>query len=191
MNTKKLFIASTMVAVAAAAQAQITLTAAGTFLPGGVFTGNPAPTYSGTTTSVTVVPTGVGTGTLDGWYFNAQASSGTIGDVTYQITLSGITPTTIVGGAIEVQSYDAATGVVGSAVYTQDVIVPFNVELTTLSTAYTQTFDITTNITAAATTTAFYEGNITIANVVPEPSGFAAVGFGALGLLIRRRRSSK
>jgi len=195
VNANKILVAAGFAVAAASAHAQITLMGAGSFSFGGVFSSlsamptYPAPLLASSTTSL-VMNNGAlsGNGSLNQWWFSVTDAAGPITSVTYSITLSGITASTVVTGLVEGQSFNPTTGAVGPGFYIISGIGT-NVEAYTGSTAYRQTISFTENISASSTSTAFFKGNFQFANVVPEPTGIAALSIGALGLLIRRRRS--
>jgi len=195
MNAKKILLVSGLAAAAISANATITLTPSGTFTLGGAFAGEGAtPSYSpnSSVSSIVVGGTGNGVGTLNQWWFSAVDTSGSLTTVTYSITISGITAASTVSGLITGWSFDSATGVVGPSNYDTDAFY-HNIDLWTSSSASTQTLSFTENVTAPPTgsPTAFFKGNFQFTNLVPEPTGVAVLAIGALGLLVRRRRSSK
>jgi len=197
VNAKKILVIAGFAVAAVSANAQINLTGAGSFSLGGTFGGPAVPTYTpGSSISMIVLGNGPigGGGSLNQWWFSA-VDNVPLTTVTYGITVNDINASTIVTGLIEAQSYVPATGVVGPQFYAITPIF-YNVEAYTGSTASTQTVWFTENVTGAIdpntgglATTAFFKGNFQFANVVPEPTGVAALAIGALGLLIRRRRS--
>jgi len=194
MNTTKFLIATGLVAVSVAAQAQINLTGAGSFSLGGNFAGTGAtPVYTpgSSVSAITVSPTAAGHGSLNQWWFSV-ASSSNISTVTYSVTLSGINANSAVSGLITAWNYNSTTGVVGPTNYLASPIFITSIDAYTGSTASTQTLNFVENISTVTSETAFFEGNLQFRNIgpVPEPSGIAAMSLGALGLLIRRRRRS-
>jgi hypothetical protein len=191
MNAKLLVVAG-LAAAAVSANATITLATSGNFSLGGVFTHlNPLkPTYTANSSIASIAVnsgTKVGAGTLNQWWFSVVDSSD-ITTVSYSITVTGVTSKTNVSGLVSGWSYNSTTGAVGSTAY---IMTPINdnVETLTGSHAFTQTLTFTENIANADTKTAFFKGNFQLTNVVPEPTGVAALAIGALGLLIRRRRT--
>jgi hypothetical protein len=203
MNAKRLLVASGLVAVAVSANAQISLKNAGSFSLGGIFNGLGAtPQYSNgsPTSSITLNNHKKGAGSLNQWWFSVTDTGADITSVSYSITLTGINATTKVSGLI--MGYNYVSGTAGKTVYTNTQDFGFNVEAATGSHAYTQTLDFTEYLSTGTNTdfntyaasdinskTAFYKANFQFTNVVPEPTGVAALSIGALGLLIRRRRS--
>ena len=205
MNAKRLLVVSGLVAAAVSANAQINLTTSGAFTLGGIFKGlGAAPGYTPGSSISSIVLGGhkVGAASLNQWWFSV-ADSSDITSVTYQITLSGITSKTKVQGEITGQTY--IKGVIGPGMYSNTGNFNFNVDAATGSHAFTQTLDFTEYLTTGtdtdfdtyagaggpfATKSAFYKGNFTFFNVVPEPTSVAALAIGALGLVIRRRRSN-
>jgi len=194
MNAKKILLVSGLAAAAISANATITLTSSGTFTLGGAFAGEGVvPTYSANSSvsSIAVGGTGNGVGTLNQWWFSAVDTSGNLSTVQYSITLSGITANSTISGLITGWSFDSATGVVGATNYDTDAFY-HNIDLWTNSSASTQTLTFTENVTTpGGSPTAFFKGNFQVTNLVPEPTGVAVLAIGALGLLVRRRRTSK
>jgi len=188
VNASKILVITGIAVAAVSANAQVNLTASGAFTLGGVYAPqNPLqPTYvpGSSTTSITLGPTGVGSGSLNQWWFSAVDTGGTLTTVTYDITVTGITPLTYVSGLVTGWTYDPSTGIVGPTNYITDFIGGFAGPGGT-----TRTFSFTEDITADMTSTAFFKGNFQFTDVVPEPTGVAALAIGALGLLIRRRRA--
>jgi len=125
---------------------------------------------------------------LNQWWFSAVDTGANITTVSYAITLNGVNAQTIVSGLVTSQSYDPATGQIGPAYYLISGPSGF-VDLLPGWNSPTHTLTVTGDITSAATPTAFFKGNFTFFNVVPEPTSVAALSIGALGLLIRRRRT--
>jgi len=193
VNATKILVIAGFAVAAVSANAQINLTGAGSFSLGGTFSALSAtPQYTpGSSISSIVLGNGpIGTGgSLNQWWFSVGDTSA-INSVTYSVTVSDINASTLATGLITGQSYDPTTGVVGPQYY---IITPFffNVETLTGSTASTQTLNFTEVIATSGmgATTAFFKGNFQFTNVVPEPTGVAALSIGALGLLIRRRKS--
>lgn len=198
MNATKILVIAGFAVAAVSANAQINLTGAGSFTLGGTFAGlGVMPSYTpGSSITSIVVPNGpIGGGaSLNQWWFSVTDTV-PITTVTYSITVNDINASTVVSGLITGQSYNSGTSVVGPQYY---IITPIftNVELYTGSNASTQTLTFTENITGSIdlntggpAMTAFFKGNFQFANVVPEPTGVAALAIGALGLLIRRRRT--
>jgi len=192
MNAKILVVAS-LAAAAISANAQINLTGAGSFSLGGVFSSLAAtPQYTPGSSISTIVlnNTMSGYGSLNQWWFSAIDTSGNISTVSYSITLNGVNAGTAVTGLVTSQAYDPATGIVGPSYYLIDGTGGF-VDLMPGWNPVTHTLTVTEDISTALTSTAFFKGNFTFFNVVPEPTPVAALAIGALGLLIRRRKSSK
>jgi len=183
VNTTKILVITGFAVAAVSANAQINLASAGSFSLGGVFNGLPAvPTYTaGSSTSSIVLNNATsGNGSLNQWWFSV-ADTSNITTVSYSITINGITPLTTVTGLVTGWSYSG--GVVGPTNY---ITTP--IAMLAGAGPSSRTFTFTEDITSAATTTAFFKGNFQFTNVVPEPTGVAALAVGALGLLIRRRR---
>jgi hypothetical protein len=208
-----LFVVAGLAVAAVSANATITLTSGATFSLGGIWKNlgvTPTYTANSSTSSIALATNHVGNGSADTWWFSAVGTSD-LTSVTYALTVTGITSKTKVSGAIMGFSYNGTTK--GSTIYSNSGNFNFNVEAATGSHAFTQTLDFTeflgigtnTNFNtygsisnskglvigphAWSTTMAFYEANFQVTNVVPEPTGVAALTIGALGLLIRRRRS--
>jgi len=206
MKATRLLVVSGLAVAAVSANAQINLTNAGTFSLGGVFKtlgASPAYTPGSSMSTITINPTKVGSGSLNQWWFSVVDSSD-ITSVTYSITLSGITTHTKIQNEIMGYSYDGLPGGVGPQLYTNTGNFTFNIDVATGSTASTQTLNFTEFLTTGTNTdfdryalpggpfsvnTAFFKANFTVLQVVPEPTGIAALTVGALGLLIRRRRT--
>jgi hypothetical protein len=207
MKTTRLLVIAGLAVAAVSANATINLASGATFIVGGVFTGLGAqPTYTpgSSIASLVLNPTKKGFGSINQWWFSAVDTTD-LTSVTYQITLTGITSKTKVQGEIQGQTYNSKTGVIGPAMYSNTGNFAFNVDAATGSNAITQTLDFTEYLSNGSNTqfntfagaggpfntmTAFYKANFTFTNVVPEPTGVAALAIGALGLLIRRRRSN-
>jgi len=214
MKTTKLLVIAGLAVAAVSANATVNLASAAQFSLGGVWKNlGDAPVYTvgSSSSTIDVVTKKSGNGSLNQWWFSATGTSD-LTSVTYAITVTGITAKTKVSGEIMGFSYTGSTK--GSTIYSNSGNFSFNLETATGSHAFTQTLDFTeflgtgTNTDfntygdsytskgvligphAWSTETAFYEGNFQFTNVVPEPSGVAAVAVGALGLLIRRRRSN-
>jgi len=193
MISKKFLAVPVLALAAASANATITLTGSGSLLLGGVFAGQDGlqPTYTANSSvsSIVLNSVGSGVGTMSLWYFS-DVDSSPITTVTYQITVSGIGPSTEVAGLIQAFSFDPATGNVGPTNYLTTPIF-YNVDALDSSNANTQTLTFVENLQGAGfnVNNAYFEGNIQFLNAVPEPTGIAAVAVGALGLLIRRRRT--
>jgi len=186
VNANKILVITGIAVAAVSANAQVNLTAAGSFSLGGVYAPqNPLmPTYTpgSSTTSITLGPSTPGSGSLNQWWFSAIDTGGTLTTVTYDITVTGITPLTYVSGLVTGWAYNMTTGVVGP----QNYITSFYNGFAGPGPS-TRTFAFTEDITSANTSTAFFKGNFQLTDVVPEPTGIAALAIGALGLLIRRR----
>jgi hypothetical protein len=186
----KRFLAIPVLALAAvSAHAQVNLTGSGSLVLAGVFAAENGlqPTYTpgSSTSSIAVTASTAGVGTLSGWYFTATDPSD-LGSVTYSLTITGVNANTYVAGLI--QSFNYVGGTAGSTNYVTTPIF-YNVEALTGSSAFTQTVTFSQDLTGYSTTAAYFEGNIQVLNAVPEPAPVAVLGVGALGLLIRRRRS--
>jgi hypothetical protein len=190
VNTQKILVVAGFAVAAISAHAQINLTSAGSFSQGGTFSGASVPTYTpGSSISSIVLgngPIGAG-GSLNQWWFSVTDTAD-ITTVSYSITVNDVDANTQMTGLILAQSYNSATGVVGPQFYLIDPLFS-NVETNPGWNPITDTLTITEDITGAFSTTAFFKGNIQFSEAVPEPTGVAALAVGALGLLIRRRRS--
>jgi len=190
MNAKILVIAG-FAAAAISANAQINLTGAGSFSLGGTFSAlgaTPQYTPGSSISSIVLNNSLPGFGSLNQWWFSAIDTGANITTVSYAITLNGVNLNTIVAGLVTAQSFNPATGQVGPGYYLIDSTSGF-VDLMPGWNPVTHTLTVTEDISAASTPTAFFKGNFTFFNVVPEPTGVAALAVGALGLLIRRRKS--
>jgi hypothetical protein len=190
MNAKILVIAG-FAAAAISANAQINLTGAGSFSLGGTFSAlGVMPTYTpgSSISSIVLNNTLPGYGSLNQWWFSVIDTGADISTVSYAITLNGVTANTLVAGLVTSQSYDPVSGQVGPGYYLIDSTSGF-VDLMSGWNPVTHTLTVTEDISASTTPTAFFKGNFTFFNVVPEPTGVAALAIGALGLLIRRRKS--
>ena len=192
MNTTKLLIVLGIATASIAANATINLSGAGSFSLAGSYTGlgvTPVYTPASTISSLDLTSASLTSpGSVNQWWFSAVDTSGHLGQITYQIKLSGINAYTSIAGLITADSYNKTTKQVGPTKYATNMFFG-TVESLTGSTAATQVIDITTDISAAHVSTAFFKGNIQVFQAVPEPSSVAAMGIGAAGLLIRRRRS--
>lgn len=210
MNAKKLLFVTGLAVVAASANAVITLYPSGSFTLGGVFShDNPLqPTYTpnSSLSSIAVTASGAGSGSLNQWWF-ADVDSAPISSVTYQMTVGNLTATSAVSFEVTVMPYtpnagNPGNGVVGKVPIFIADLLPHNVFAITGSSAATQTLDFTFNMGVGVDTftnyyggllsppnNAFYKANFQITNVVPEPTPVAVLAVGALGLLMRRRRS--
>jgi len=210
MNAKKLLFVTGLAVVAASANAVITLYPSGAFTLGGVFAhDNPLqPSYApnSSLTSITVTANKAGSGSLNQWWF-ADVDSTNITSVTYQMTVSDLTAISAVSFEVTVMPYtpqknNPGNGTVGKVPLFIDDLLPHNVFAITGSTAGTQTLDFTFNMGVGVNTftnyygnlasipdNAFYKANFQITNLVPEPTPVAVLAVGALGLLMRRRRS--
>jgi hypothetical protein len=190
MNAKILVIAG-FAAAAISANAQINLTGAGSFSLGGTFSGlgaTPVYTPGSSITTIMLNNTLPGYGSLNQWWFSVVDTGANISTVSYAITLNGVSSQTAVTDLVTAQAFDPATGQVGPSYYLVDGSGGY-VDLMPGWNPVTHTLTVTEDISLSTTPTAFFKGNFTFFNVVPEPTGVAALAIGALGLLVRRRKS--
>jgi len=185
MNTKKLLIVCGLAVAAVSANATITLANGGPFTLSGAFAGSPAlPSFGNSpTTTVSITSVTSGLGSIQDWWFSAVESqtNTNLGTLNFVINVSGVTPTSLLFGSVTVLPYNPVTNTQGSTAYgTMPVLESI------ASGSATVSVDVTN---FAATQTAFIEGDFWVTDAVPEPAPVAVLGVGALGLLIRRRRS--
>jgi hypothetical protein len=190
MNTKKLLVAFGLVAASVAAQAQLTLTGVSFKLGAGFSSLGVTPTYNDAlgTANVSLLTAGTyALGTVNSWVFTAVDTSD-IGLLNYDITLNHLTPGTEIFAVLTAYEYDPNHPTLIGSEYGTGLTVLNTVDAISGSSASTQTLDLGYDLTSFSTMDAEYKLNVTIANVVPEPTGIAALSLGALGLLARRRR---
>jgi hypothetical protein len=187
----KILVVAGVAVAAVSANAQVNLTGAGSFALGGIFSGlGVSPTYTpgSSVSSIVLNNSGGGFGSLNQWWFSAVDTTANLTTISYSITLNGVNANTTVAGLVTAQSYDPVSGQIGPQYYLIGGPSGFVDALPGWNGA-THTLTVTDDLTAFGTPTAFFKGNFTFFNVVPEPTGVAALSIGALGLLIRRRKS--
>jgi len=195
MSAVRTLVVALAVVTVASANAALTLTPVpGSFSYGGGFSGLPTtPSYNNAlgTSSLTVSPVTVTPfGQINGWFFTAKESSGTITQpLTYDLTLSGINANTFVFATLTAFTYSPTTGV-GAELGSGSQILG-TVDSITGLTSYTQLLKFAYDVTPYNVNDVEYKLNVSVYNAVPEPTSVAAMAVGVVGLMFRRRRSSK
>jgi hypothetical protein len=197
MNTTKALLVLSAIGTVAVANAALTLTpVAGTFKYGGGFSGLlSTPSYNNAlgTANLTVSPSGpVSFGSINKWWFIASQSSGTITQpLSYDVTLSGITANTSIFATLTAYKYNPATNSIVGGALGPGLTVVKNVDAYTGGTGSTQDIKFAYDVSSWNVSNVEYKLNVSVYNAVPEPTSVAAMAVGVIGLMIRRRRTSK
>lgn len=208
MNLNKLALVGSVVAAAAAANAQIVLSpdSPNTFKLGGGYASYPyTPSYAGAVTSLNMSSATATTGTVNGYNFFADATGAGqyVTSVTFVLQLAGVTANSkMVNLNISALAADSSHNTYASIGPGFHLSTLTSIETSPYFNATNDTFTVTYSVAAAKQKYVEWEFNDAFVGVTvkgssgtvtaaPEPAGIAAMAFGVAGLLIRRRRSSR